>query len=167
VKSAQSDLDTAKAQQTTLQSKLGSIASVQDAYLQVSAKQAMLTQAMGSEIRWSYYLTDLSLKMPDNVWITNMQATENPALSTTPAPIGAAALVPTGIGSITFTGIAFSHDDVATWLDILGKERGWTNPYFTSSVEGLIGAKKVVNFTSSVVMTDAAKSGRYTKPAGS
>ena len=30
-----------------------------------------------------------------------------------------------------------------------------------------IGPRKVANFQSSVVLTDDAKSGRYTKPAGS
>lgn len=171
VKTAQTELQTAQARQTTLQSQLNSLGSVQDVYTQVAAKQAMLAQAMGSEVRWSFYLNDLALKVPDNVWLTNVSATESAGLASnatngavTP---GAAALTNAGIGTITFSGVAFSHDDVATWLDVLARERGFTNAYFTNSTEAFIGTKKVADFQSSVNITDAAKSGRYSAPAGS
>ena len=71
------------------------------------------------------------------------------------------------IGNVQFGGVAFSHDDVATWLDTLAKERGFVNPYFTNSAETLIGTKPFVTFTSSADINDKAKSGRYNKPAGS
>ena len=75
--------------------------------------------------------------------------------------------MPTGIGSITFSGIAFSHDDVANWLDALGKEKGFTYPYFSNSASQKLGQRTVMKFASTVTVTDAALSGRYTKPAGS
>lgn len=168
VSDAQTQLETATSQHTQLQSRLASLRSVQDVYTQVAAKQAMLQQAMGGEIRWSYYLTDLSLKVPGNVWLTNVQASET---STSGVPATATGvtqpLVPTGVGTVNFTGVAFSHDDVATWLDVLAKEKGFVNPYFSNSTESKIGSRSVVNFTSSVVLSDAAKSGRYETPAGS
>ena len=37
----------------------------------------MLQQAMGQEVLWSYVLNDLSLRIPSNVWLTGVQATEN------------------------------------------------------------------------------------------
>jgi Tfp pilus assembly protein PilN len=120
---------------------------------------------MGDEVDWSKYLSDLSLRIPDNVWLTNVQVTQTTAAPTAPSPT--TELTPTGIGSITFAGVAFSHDDVATWLDMLVKERGFTNAYFSNSTKAKIGDKKVVNFTSSVVLTDDAKSGRFTQSAGS
>ncbi len=161
VKAAEDDLVTAQQQQTALQAQLDSLASVQTVYDQVAAKKAMLAQAMGPEIRWSYYLGDLAMKVPDNVWLTNVSAQESGG----PAAPGAAS---TGsIGTVKFSGVAYSHDDVATWLDVLAKERGFTNAYFSNSTENFIGPKKVANFQSSVDVTDAAKSGRYTKPAGS
>jgi Tfp pilus assembly protein PilN len=164
VTSAQSDLQQAQAQHTTLQAQRDSLQSVQDVYTTVSQKQAMLQQAMGDEIRWSRYLTDLSLRIPDKVWLTSLSATEtvgSTAATATPTT------VPTGIGQVTFSGTTFSHDDVATWLEMLAKERGFTNAYFSNSSESMIGAKGVVTFSSSVSLDDNAKSGRYTKPAGS
>ena len=161
VTAAKQQLVTAQNEQTQLQQQLNSLQSVQDVYDQYAAKQLILQQAMGDEIRWSYYLEDLSLKIPSNVWLTNVSATEATAGT---APTSAAAVPGTsaGIGSITFTGVAFSHDDVATWLDVLAKEKGYVSPYFTNSAESFIGPRKVVNFTSSVVLTPAAESGRYT-----
>jgi len=161
VSSAKGQVAAAQAETTRLQAQRASLQSVQDVFNQLGAKQAMLSSAMSPEIRWSYYLEDLSLRIPNNVWLTNVAATETTS-STSGAPAAAG-----NLGSITFAGVAFSHDDVATWLDVLAKEKGWTSPYFSSSTEGLIGTRKVVNFSSSVVLTNAAKSGRYTSASGS
>src|SRR4051794_40892801 len=160
VAQAKSDLQSAQSQQATLQSQLAGLQSVRDVYAQVDAKKAMLKQAMGSEVRWSNYLTDLSLKLPQNVWLTNVTATEQAAGAS------AGALAPAGVGSVTFTGVAFSHDDVATWLDALAKERGFANAYFSNSTKAMIGPREVVDFTSSVTLTQAALSGRYTAVEG-
>jgi Tfp pilus assembly protein PilN len=172
VKSADEQLAAAQTQQSSLQSQLHSLSSVQAVYSQVAAKQATLQQAMGQEVRWSSYLTDLSLKVPDAVWLSSINAAEtNTGFSTTPVGSAAAATTPTlgtpGIGTITFAGLAFSHDDVATWLDVLGRERGFADPYFTNSTEIAVGPKTLTGFLSSVVVTDAAKSGRFAAPAGS
>jgi len=166
VTQAKTDLASAQSEQATLQSQLAGLQSVRDVYSQVAAKKAMLRQALGSEIRWSYYLTDLSLKVPQNVWLTNLTASEQ---ATGAAAAGAApggSLVPAGVGTINFSGVAFSHDDVATWLDTLAKERGFTNAYFSNSTKASIGPREVVDFSSSVTLTQAALSGRYTAVEG-
>lgn len=163
VNAAQSELVAVQSQQTQLQSQLTALQSVKDVYTQVAAKKQMLTQAMGSEIRWSYYLTDLSLKVPDHVWLTNVSATETPPTAAAAPAVGAA----TGaVGTVTFTGVAYEHDDVATWLDTLAKERGFSNAYFTNSTKAKIGEREVVDFSSSVSLTSAALSGRYSAVEG-
>lgn len=165
VSSAKSQLAAAQQQHTVLQSQLASLSPVRDVYSQVAAKQAMLRQAMGGEIRWSYYLTDLSLRIPDNVWLTSITATETqasqssaPKLIATPQ---STSVLPTGIGTVQFAGVAFSHNDVANWLDSLAKEKGYTNVYFSNATRAVIATKPVVDFASSVTMTTAALSGRY------
>ena len=165
---AQAQLASAQADKTSLQSQLAGLQSVSDVYSQVAAKKAMLVQAMGPEIRWSFYLTDLSLKIPQNVWLTNMTATElAPGSAPASAAAGAtASVVPAGIGTISFTGTAFSHDDVATFLDRTARERGFTNVYFTNSTKTAIGPRTLVNFASSVTLTPAALSGRYNAVEG-
>jgi Tfp pilus assembly protein PilN len=166
VASAQNQVTEAQQQHTALQAQRAQLQSVEDVYSQVAAKQTMLSTAMSDEIRWSTYLNDLSLRIPDHVWLTNVVATENTA-GTLPPTTTPSATASTAIGNVAFTGFAFSHDDVATWLEAVGKEKGYANPYFTNSTETTIGPRTFDNFTSSVDLSEAAKSGRYTKPAGS
>jgi Tfp pilus assembly protein PilN len=165
VTTAQRQLDDAMQQHATLQAQRTQLQSVQDVYTQVSAKQAMLSTAMGDEIRWSTYLNDLSLRIPDHVWLTSVAATQKTGAQAT--TVSSTSPDSAAIGNVTFTGVAFTHDDVATWLESLGKEKGYANPYFTNSAETVIGPRTVDDFTSSVDLSDAAKSGRYAHPAGS
>lgn len=166
VNAANSQLAAAQQQQTRLQAEVASYREVTQIDAQVSAREALLTEAMGQEIQWSTYLNDLSLKIPANVWLTNFSATEgsgSAAASSTPSPIAGAAAT---VGSISFNGTAMSHDDVATWLESLATEHGFTDPYFTNSTESKIGTRQVVNFSSTVQLTSDALSGRYTQQAG-
>jgi Tfp pilus assembly protein PilN len=168
VKGAQSQLDAARSQQTSLQSQLTSLSGVQDVYTDVAARQALLAQAMGAQVKWSDYLTDLSLRVPDNVWLTSISATETAGPTTgtvAAAPATTSPLLNPGIGQITFNGMALHPDDVATWLDMLARERGFSNAYFTNSAE--TGLKSVVAFASQVNVTPAAESNRFVRPAGS
>jgi Tfp pilus assembly protein PilN len=166
VSDANAQIAQAQQEQATVQTELTSLNGVSAVYAQVAAKEGMLQQAMGGEVDWSTYLSDLSLRVPDNVWLSNLQATQTDTGLTAPVAPAAGTLTPTGIGTITFSGVAFSHDDVATWLDVLAKEKGFANAYFSNSTKATIGKKPVVNFTSSVDVTDQARSNRFTKPAG-
>ena len=160
VSDAQSQKTQAEQAQAAAQQELNGLQGVSDIYNQVAAHEAILTTAMGDEVDWSTYLSDLSLRIPDHVWLSTLGLTQT---SAAPTP---GATTPTGIATITFGGIAFSHDDVATWLDMLAKEKGFANAYFSNSTKGVIGKRPVVNFQSSVDVTDAAKSNRFNKPAG-
>jgi Tfp pilus assembly protein PilN len=169
VSDAQTSLDAAQAQQTTLQTKLSALSSVKQTYADVSAKQAMLGQAMGTEVRWSRTLNDLSFRIPSNVWLTGLTATETAAGDSSTAGSATSTALPSATpteGTITFSGVAFKQDDVATWLNALGREHGFSDPSFSSSTENYIGSREVDNFNTSVSLTDKILSNRYTK-AGS
>jgi Tfp pilus assembly protein PilN len=158
---AKTDYANAQSETARLQTQVAQYAGDESMRAQLAAEHGMLSTAMGSEIQWSHYMNDLTLRIPDNVWVTQLTLSEGG--STAP---GAAATT-AGIGSVSVTGTAFTHDDVATWLDSLAKEKGYANPYFSNSAESFIGPRRVVNFTSSTVVTSDALSGRYTRPAGS
>jgi Tfp pilus assembly protein PilN len=173
VADAQSDLDAAKAQQSRLTAQKQQYAEVPLVYAEVEATRAQLSQAMGQEIRWSYFLNDLSLKVPSKVWLTSMTVTQevDPAAAT-----GATAATGTtetpeylteGLGTITFEGRGYRHNDVAAWLDALAKQKGLTQPYFTNSTKDAVGDENSVKFSSQATITEQALSQRYTKKAGS
>jgi Tfp pilus assembly protein PilN len=169
VASAQEDLDAATARGTQLRAEAATYANVTAVYAQAAAAQALLTQAMGEEVRFSRYMNDLSLTVPDNVWVKNVTFAQTgagaPAAGAAPAAAAPAAGEP-AIGTVTFTGVGFSHDDVAVWLESLAGQKGYANPDFSNSTEALLGTRKVVNFTSTVQLTSSALSGRFTKPLG-
>jgi Tfp pilus assembly protein PilN len=158
VSAAKSQLTAAQDAEAGLNSKLASLASVRQTLADVQAKQALLTSAMGGEVRWSGVLSDLSLRIPHNVFLTSMTV----AQTTTSTPSTPANTPGTPIGSITFAGTALRHDDVAAWLDSLAKERGFADPLFSSSTEAVGGT---VTFSSTASVTTSAESGRYATPA--
>ena len=159
VNDAQGELTDATATGTALTAETAKYDDVKAVYARAEAAQVMLTKAMGEEVRYSRFLNDLSLTIPDNVWVKNV------TFAQAAVPPGVGATEP-GVGTVTFTGVGFNHDDVAVWLESLAKQKGYTNPYFTSSTKALLGTREIVDFTSTVTMTPAALSGRYTKPIG-
>ena len=141
------------------QAEQAKYADVNAVYARADAAEVMLTQAMGEEVRYSQFLNDLSLTVPDKVWLKNVTF----AQVATPPALGA---TEPGLGTVTFTGVGYSHDDVAVWLESLAKQRGYKDPYFSSSTEVLVADKKAVDFTSTVALTADALSQQYTAPAG-
>jgi Tfp pilus assembly protein PilN len=172
VSSAQASLDQATQQSTKLTAQKATFNNVTAIRAAADAAQAQLTTAMGQEVRYSQLMHDLSLSVPSAVWLKGMTFTQAvPAAQTTAAvgTAGAAAPVaaPTSIGTVTFTGVGFDHNDLALWLESLSGLKAYSDPYFSSSTEALLNnSRKVVNFSSTANLTPAALSGRYTKPLG-
>ncbi|HEY0486274.1 MAG TPA: PilN domain-containing protein [Mycobacteriales bacterium] len=157
----QTNLDAASATQATVGRQVRELAPVAQVYAQVDQRRALLQTALGGDVEWSRYLTDLSLTVPDNVWLTSMNVTPDAGSAATTGTASAGA-----IATITFAGTALQHDDVALWLESLAKQKGYTSAYFNSSTEATVGGTKVVNFTSTVSVTRDALSGRYSQNAG-
>ncbi|HET9945865.1 MAG TPA: PilN domain-containing protein [Actinomycetes bacterium] len=172
VSDAQGDLDTAKAEQTQLTAQKAEYAEVPKVYAEVDAAKAQLGQAMGQEVRWSYFLNDISLKAPSKVWLTSMTVTQDvdgaaSALATNATVGGSTEYLTPGLGTVTFEGMGYRHNDVAAWLDALAKQKGLTQPYFTNSAKDEIGDESAVKFSSQATITEEALSKRYTEKAGS
>lgn len=159
VSAAEQELQAANAENSRLTAESAKYADVTAVYAQAAAAEAMLTEAMGTEVKYSTLLADLSLSVPENVWLESLVFTQAEV-----AP-GVGATEP-GIGSVTVSGVGFSHEDVAVWLESLAGQPSYTNPYFSSSTESLIGPRTVVEFASTATLTPEALSGTYTTPAG-
>jgi type IV pilus assembly protein PilN len=164
VTDAKSRLATSQSTQVNLQSQLNKLNYVTAEATQAQAAQDMLTQATASTIPFSTYLADLSLLTPKNVWFTAMTFTSSLPAGGLTTPTDA----PATVGTVTFSGQALAHNDVATWLDSAAKEVGFANPYFSASTEGLVPGtgtavgstpKTWVTFSSTVNLTSAALCG--------
>jgi Tfp pilus assembly protein PilN len=167
VSDAQDDLDASKAQGTALQAETSKYADVPAVYAAVDAKEAQLSLAMGKEIRWSYFLNDLSLVTPGKVWLTSVTVAETVDATPVAGAAPATGIGTPGIGTVTFAGAGSEHNDVAAWLRALAGQKGLADPYFTRSTEEKIGEQDSVTFDSQAVITDEALSGRYMQKAGS
>lgn len=158
VSSARNDLTASQTENTRLQTQAKSYANVSAIYAAADAAQLQLATAMGDEVRFSQLLTDLSLSVPSSVWVSNV--------SLTTTPLGASATGSPSIGTFTVSGVGFSHNDVGLWLDSVAGLKSYSDPYFSTSTELLMGTRKVVNFTSTATLTPAALSNRYTQAGG-
>jgi len=167
VSGAQDDLTSAKAQQSALQAKVATYAEVPAIYAKVDAAEAQLSLAMGQEVRWSYFMNDLSLSVPRKVSLTSMTVTQNVDAAATGVSSTTPGYLAPGVATVTFSGQGYVHNDVAAWLDALAKQRGITQPYFTTSTKTPVGSQDSVTFTSQATVTQDALSKRWTQKAGS
>jgi len=175
---AEQELAAAKEQTTVLQREQDKYADVPRTVAAIDAAETARQTAMASDVDWSRNLTDFSLTMPEDVWFSNLTlsvrsgtAAAAGAAASTPATSGAAsgaasAANASGIGSVTVEGNARRHQDVATWLDTLGRRPGMTSPYFTSAQKERLGTKTIVKFSSTATLTADALSHRYDRKQG-
>lgn len=160
VSDANDKLDAVGAQQRLLQGQTAQYRDVTATYKRAADAQALLVVAMGDEVRYSRFLSNLSLAIPDNVWVKNITFAQAGTSSTSRGPAS------TGIGTLTVSGVAFKHEDVAGWLESLSRGPGYDGPLLQSSTEVLLGTKQVVNWAATATLSPAALSGRYSKTGG-
>ena len=160
VSDAQESVDAASAQHAQLVGRAAAFRDVTAVYARTAAAEAMLVDAMSEEVRYSRFLDSFSHTLPDDVWVTSVAFAQDAT--------GASAVAPavSGIGTVTISGTAFSHDDVAVWLEALAAQEGYAGAYLQNATERRLGGRTVVDFATSVSMTAEALSDRYTRTGG-
>jgi Tfp pilus assembly protein PilN len=119
VTSKQSELDDLRAQLAELEvpgEKPGEAAVDAEAVLEGEARTTALATALASRIAWDRVLREVSLVVPDDVWLTQLTAATPNA-----APGGAAAVAPaiaagSSPNTLAATGSAASQESVAVFL---------------------------------------------------
>lgn len=161
---AKDDLTQAQAEGARLQAEQAKYADVPRTIAAIDRAETTRETAMANDVEWYRTLTNVSLTLPSNVWLTNLTLQVGTGAS------GAAATPATplagGVGTVTAVGTAMDHPDVATWLDVLGRQPGMSDAYFSSSKKKEIGSKSVVDFSSTATVTDEALSHRYDRKQG-
>jgi Tfp pilus assembly protein PilN len=135
VGSAEEDLAAVQAEAATLQAEKATYAEVPQVYAAVNTAQQNLATAMAPEIRWSFYLNDLSLTIPKSTRLTGMTAVNDAAAAQLSGDLSVAeggVVTPLGyptMGSISFSGKSEDFDAVASWLQSLARQNGYLEPY--------------------------------------
>jgi Tfp pilus assembly protein PilN len=104
------------------------------------ARVGALSAALTSRIAWDRVLRQVSLVLPEDVWLTNLSA----AAPTTAAPADGTAALSTGL---TLTGSTYSQSGVARFLSRLAVVPDLENVRLQSSASALLNDRELVQFT--------------------
>lgn len=102
------------------------------------ARVGALSAALTSRVAWDRLLRQVSLVLPEDVWLTNLSAT---------APVAAAVGVPTTGSGFTLTGSTYSQNGVARFLSRLSVTPDLENVRLQSSQSALVAERELVQFT--------------------
>ena len=110
-----------------------------------TARVAAVGNALTRRVSWDRVLRELSLVLPDDIWLTSLSA-RSPASPASAAPPAAKApgAAPTGL---TVNGYTYSHGSVARLLSRLSVLPDLTNVQLQSSTLARVGTQNVVQFT--------------------
>ena len=107
-----------------------------------------LNDAMSQRLAWDRVLREVSLVLPDDVWLSNLAAGGGPAGdAAAPAPAGQA---------VTFTGFTYSQESVARLLTRLGLVPNLGNVKLQRSSVTEVGSQQIYGFT---VLADVISGG--------
>ena len=117
------------------------------------ARVNALSSALTRRIAWDRILREISLVLPNDVWLRNMSATSpTPASGASPAATGPG-LPPT---LMTIEGSTYSHDAVARLITRLSVIPDLKNVWLTKSELGVIAGRSIVSLT---ILADVRQSG--------
>ena len=118
------------------------------------SRATALTTALSRRVAWDRVLRELSLVLPDDIWLTSLAA-RSPASPASAAPVApkAPGAAPTGL---TVNGYTYSHESVARLLSRLNVLPDLTNVQLQSSSRTKAGTQTVVQF---VILADVRPPG--------
>jgi Tfp pilus assembly protein PilN len=146
--------DDIQAQETSngeLQAQISDLQDIAQLEQQIATTRGLLDSLLADRVIWSGVLRDVSQVIPSQAWLDGLTGSAGAPADSTVEPTP-----PTSglVGQIQFSGFAFEHRDVALWLTRLEDVRGFINPWLATSTKTDVGGTEVVQFTSTVDLTD-------------
>ncbi len=148
VSDKQAELDDVTAQTSAVQQQIAALKPYADIQATRTAMTATAKGIYDARVSWSTVLQEISLVIPDNVRLSAFTG----AVPATMLP-GTAVAIPAGTPAtttdVTFTGMTYTHQDVADFMTRLGLIPQLTNVQLTSSTGalGTDGSLVTVTFT--------------------
>ena len=120
-----------------------------------NARTSALAAALGTRVAWDRLLRDVSLVLPEDVWLDKLTA-KGPAA----APVAGGAPAPAapgsaGASSFTITGYTYEQESVAQVLSRLSVIPELSSVQLVSSARAVVGGKDVVQFSISATVKTA------------
>jgi Tfp pilus assembly protein PilN len=157
----QAELDSLAAENAVVQQQIAALRP----YAQINTlRTAMGETALGiyeARISWSNIIEEVSLVIPENVRLQTMSCVVPPAMLPG-APTAASGTAEAASADVTFTGITYTHQDVAEFMTRLGLIPQLTNIQLASSTGAAVTTENVA--TSRVTYTITASLRPYMAP---
>lgn len=146
VSDKQGELDARRAELAAIPPPAQPDASQTTLVAEKDARLNVLSQALAKRIAWDRVLREVSLVVPDDVWLETMNTNgpDDAAAQTAPPP-GQTPSTPKGAFAIT--GYTYSHDGVARLLARLAVIPHLENVKLGSSAVDSLGKRPIVKFT--------------------
>ena len=158
---AQDELDAVQQRAAALRAEQARYAAVPKLLNVIQSAGAARERAMSQDVLWYGFLSDLSVTTPKGVTLNGLQASMDKTAPTNDP------LVPTGLGTVTFTGTAEHVPDVAAWLDAVAHIHGLDGSTLQSVTrqDASGDAGGTLDFTTTVSVTSKALTHRYDRKA--
>jgi Tfp pilus assembly protein PilN len=139
VSEKQATLDSVRAQTAAIPIPAEKDTSADDALAaHKGARVGALSAALTSRIAWDRVLRQVSLVLPEDVWLTNLSAT---------APVAASAGAGAAASGFTLNGSTYSQNGVARFLSRLAVIPDLANVRLQSSQSAIVAERELVQFT--------------------
>jgi len=153
----QAELDAMRAEIAAIPTPTASDTSNDDALAaEKGARIGALSSALTSRVAWDRVLRQVSLVLPEDVWLTNLTATAPTTSATAPAAAAASGFM--------LTGSTYSQNGVARFLSRLSVIPDLENVRLQSSQSALVSERELVQFT---ILADVRGPGDAAGGAGS
>jgi Tfp pilus assembly protein PilN len=165
VTTASDQLVVVQTEGSALEAQVADYAEVPRVNAEVKASEDGLVVAMLPEIRWSFFLNDMSLTIPSSSRLVSLDAVNTAsAVQIDGVPVDVAAdPAQVSMGTVTFASKTNSFDAVASWLQSLARQKGYQDPALQSAVKEIEGTTQGTVYTVSTTssLSTEAASKRY------
>ena len=120
-------------------------------------RTSALAAALGSRVAWDRLLRDLSLVLPDDVWLKTLTGTTGTSAAAAGDPAAAAA--PAGPGSFEIVGYTRAQDGVAQLLSRMAVLPEVQSAKLVSATRAVVAREPLVEFTISAEIKPAGAGG--------
>jgi Tfp pilus assembly protein PilN len=131
----QQELDTARAELAVVPPPVQQSSAQAALAAEQKARVAALSTAMSTRVAWDRVLREVTLVLPQDVWLETLAGSSGPAAVTTGAPTG-----------LVIDGYTYSVDGVARVLSRLAVVPDLSDVQLTSSASAQVGTQTVVEF---------------------
>lgn len=146
-----------------VRSKIEALSEAQGKQEQLDSITAQLTSLLSADVSWSRILQEMAKEIPNDVWLTSLQASATQSVpaaeaGATAAPADAAEAVIGGTVQISAT--ALDYPSVAQWLTRISRMPSLTGLWVPNAAKHALTTRDVVDFQSTAELTPSARSDR-------